>query len=140
LRTATSSHIANHLDSSLSSQAGNPPNSAAGASQSTNFIASLEEERRKHGEHTAMGYSASKKRSGNHPGANLHVNVPKSTSPIPPQVGMFSDTSAAVASAGTSAHPRGRQGSSGSDDSDDPPVMKATSYPGQEWMPEFYVD
>jgi hypothetical protein len=103
-----------------------------------NFIAALEEERRKYGEHTAMGYSGSKAKKTNKPrAAGLHVEVPVTSGAPPPQVGMFSDTSAAVASAGTSAH-RGRRGSV--DSGEEAPVMQATSYPGQEWMPEFYYD
>ena len=108
-----------------------------GAVESQNFVAALEAERRKHGEHTGMGASSSKARR---PGQGLHVNVPVTSGAPPPQVGVFSDTTAAVASTGLGARRSRRDNGEDSGDEDSAPVMKATSFPGDEWVPEFYYE
>ena len=108
-----------------------------GAVESQNFVAALEAERRKHGEHTGMGASSSKARR---PGQGLHVNVPVTSGAPPPQVGVFSDTTAAVASTGLGARRSRRDKGEDSGDEDSAPVMKATSFPGDEWVPEFYYE
>ena len=109
------------------------------AVESQNFVAALEAERRKHGEHTGMGASSSKGRRAG--GGGLHVNVPVTSGAPPPQVGVFSDTTAAVASTGLGARRSRRdKGEASDDDEDSAPVMKATSFPGNEWVPEFYYE
>ncbi|KIW07796.1 uncharacterized protein PV09_01720 [Verruconis gallopava] len=105
----------------------------SGSPAPTTFIAALEEERRKHGEHAAMGYSGSKAKRER---AGLTVNVPVTSGAPPPQVGIFSDTAAAMASTTASANRR----RANDDSDDDVPVMKATSFPGDEWVPEFYYE
>jgi hypothetical protein len=81
-----------------------------------------------------MGYSGSKAKRER---AGLHVNVPMISGAPPPQVGMFEDTTAAIAStsAGT------RRGRKRPEHEDSPIVMKATSFPGDEWNPfEYYAE
>jgi hypothetical protein len=119
------------IQRNASSSSADPDHSAEA---NRNFVATLEEERRKHGEHTAMGYSGSKAKRER---AGLHVNVPMISGAPPPQVGMFEDTTAAIAStsAGT------RRGRKRPEHEDSPIVMKATSFPGDEWNPfEYYAE
>lgn len=105
----------------------------AGASDSNNFVAALEAERRRHGDHTGMGPSSHKSRK--HSNSNLRVNVPVTSGAPPPQVGVLSDTTAAVAGLSTHRSTRKKE-----EDPDSAPVMKATSFPGDEWVPEFYYE
>jgi hypothetical protein len=119
----------------LQSRGSNDSDEGAVASQ--NFVAALEAERRKHGDHTGMGPSVSTR--AKRAGAGLHVAVPVTSGAPPPQVGVFSDTTAAVASTGLGAR-RSQRGRDEQSDDESAPVMKATSFPGDEWVPEFYYE
>jgi hypothetical protein len=120
----------------ISSRDSDSDSTEDGAVESNNFVAALEAERRKHGDHTGVGTSSTTSRA-KRSGSDLRVNVPVTSGTPPPQVGVFSDPSAAVAGLSTQRSQRGRREDA---DPDSAPVMKATSFPGDEWVPDFYYE
>lgn len=116
----------------------------------------MEEERRKGGDHSAMGNNVSvRTKSLATANRGLKVTVPDTSGATPPPVEVSTFAAVGRRSAGNGGGNNGVGGTAthipgiggpgpfrgqARDEEDSPVVMKATSYPGDEWMPEFYVD